>query len=196
MYALQTQKQRFRGTAVGTLLSLALVGCLCLLAASMASCSIAPTTSTSTQVRSVAPSPTPNQDVFVHLNVEGQTGHLSAGAITLYVTLTLTNGRSAQIGLLSSCFNFSLLDQHGDFLWGSGNPCILSNYNFAELQPGHTYTIEKDTPLIITVSIGLEAGTYVLGVGYFRWHEGPNVPGTPIAGAQGDASGQTSVELS
>ena len=132
----------------------------------------------------------------MHLMVERQTGHLASGNITLYVTLTLTNARSAQIGLLSSCFNFSLLDQQGDLLWGSGNPCILSNYDVADVPPGHTYTIEKDTPLVITVSKGLEAGTYVLGVRYFRWHEGPNVPGTPIAGAQGDASGQVSVELS
>jgi hypothetical protein len=196
MPAPHAQRHVFKSDSGRPLVFLNLLGFLCLVIVSLAACSSAPKSLRSTTVPPVAPSPTPSQNVFVHLIEGRQIGHLAAGNITLYVTLTLTNARSAQIGLLSSCWNFDLLDQQGDLLWDSGSPCILSNYDMAEVQPGHTYTIEKDVPAFITVSKGLEAGTFVLRAGYFRWHEGPNVPGTPITGAQGDASGQASVELS
>jgi hypothetical protein len=196
MHALHTQQHRFRSDIGRPLVSLILVGFLCLVVVGLAACSSVQKTSRSTPVPTVALSPTPDQNVFVHLVVQRQTGRIASGTFTLYVTLTLANARSAPIGLLGSCIVFSLWNT-GEFpLWNSAPPCLVDNYDFAEVRPGQTYAIEKTAPLYIIVPKGLEAGTYVLLAQFIRWHEGHNVPGTPIAGAQGDASGQASVELS
>jgi hypothetical protein len=180
---------------VRPLLTLTLAGCLCLLVASLAACSSGSSISKHVTLSTVAPSPTPNQDVFVHLTVDRQSGRIDSGSIVLYVTLTLTNARSAPIGLLSSCIVFSLWDTGGFLLESGAPPCILSNYEFAEVQPGQTYTIEKAEPQYMTVPKGLKADTYLLRAQYIRWQEEPNVQGTPVSGAQGDASGQAYVEL-
>jgi len=127
--------------------------------------------------------------------LERQTRRIASDTIILYVTLTLTNARSAPIGLLSSCIVFDLWTTGESLVSGSAPPCILSNYEYAEVLPGQTYTIERAEPQYMSVPKDLVAGTYILTAQFIRWQEEPNVPGTPTAAAQGYASGQAYVQL-